>query len=102
MKVLMMALLLSFSSQSFAYSATESILGTSIILTVTSAGTSQTDGFKAEEIIRDANEYYLNGGKASTYLAQQIKDIQKGMEVSDDEAVDLLVSVAKEQLNLNY
>jgi glucan phosphorylase len=53
-------------------------------------------------LIQDAHEYQLNGGHASVYLAQQIRILKRSMKVSNDEAVEILISVAEEQMNLSY
>lgn len=103
MKTLIVIALVTFSFQSFAnevsYQSTVGIGAASGILTSTTSGIKPFG--KAEIIIRDANEYHLTG-VASLYLAQQIKNLQSEMDVSDDEAVDLLVETAKEILSLNY
>lgn len=100
MKYLIVLLAVSFSVNSFALEATRGAVAVTGILSSITSGVKPFG--KLEEIIRDANEYHLNGGHASAYLAQQIKDLQTEMDISDDEAVDLLVATAQEQLNLNY
>lgn len=103
MKSLFVLLAIALSANSYAVEVSEFTKGS---LAVTGIFTSTTSGVKPfgklEQIIRDANEYHQNGGRASSYLAQQIRDLQKTMDISDDEAVDLLVEVAQEQMNLNY
>lgn len=100
MKTLFVVLAVTFSLNSFALEATKGVIAVSAIFTSTSSGVKPFG--KAEEIIKEANEYYLNGGHASPYLAAQIRNLQTKMDISDDEAVDLLVETAKEILSLNY
>lgn len=100
MKSLIVLLAIAFSMNSYALEASKGTLAVSFIFTSTSSGVKPFG--KLEELIRDANEYHQNGGRASAYLAQQIRNLQKTMDVSDDEAVDLLVEAAQEQMNLNY
>lgn len=103
MKTLIVLLAVTFSINSFAqqpsYQSTLGMGAASGILTSTTSGIKPFG--KAEAIIREANEYHLTG-EASPYLAEQIKNLQSEMEVSDDEAVDLLVEASKEILSLNY
>lgn len=103
MKNFIVLLAITFSVNSFANeAASQSTIGIGAatgILTLTTSGIKPFG--KAEVIMRDANEYHLTG-VASPYLADQIKHLQSEMDISDDEAVDMLVETAKEILSLNY
>lgn len=103
MKTVIVLLAVTLSLNSFANeAASQSTIGMGAATAILTSTTSGIKPFgKAEIIIRDANEYHLTG-VASPYLAGQIKNLQSEMEISDDEAVDLLVQTAKEILSLNY
>lgn len=74
---------------------------TTLAPTLFSVGTSEfskSENRKAAEIlVRDANDYRQDG-TLSIKLAQQIDDVQKSIEASDEEAVDLLIDIAGEIL----
>lgn len=94
MKALIAIALVSFSFQSFAY---ETSLMSSVSFYLTSVSTSaQKNPFlKAQEIIKDSNAYNLNGDMSPT-LAEHIRNIQDDTsELSEAEAVDLLVEQAQ-------
>jgi hypothetical protein len=99
MKSLIVLLAVTFSMNSFALEATKGVLAVTVISTLTTSGIKPFG--KAEAVIRDANEYRLTG-IAPIYLADQVKNLQSENDVSDDEAVDLLVEAAQEILSLNY
>lgn len=94
MKAFIAIALVSFSLQSFAY---ETSLMSSVSSYLTSASTSaQKNPFlKAEQIIKDSNAYNLNG-EMSPALADHIRNMQdETSELSEAEAVDLLVEQAQ-------
>lgn len=52
------------------------------------------------QIIADAQDYYATG-KMSEYLASEVKELKAGAgDISDDEAVDVLVDFAHRTLEL--
>lgn len=103
MKTLIVLIAVTFSINSFAqqpsYQSTLGMGAASGILTSTTSGIKPFG--KAEAVIRDANEYYMNG-TITIYLAEQIQNIQAENDVSADEAIDMLVETSKEILSLNY
>ncbi|MEA9358232.1 hypothetical protein SHI21_18500 [Bacteriovorax sp. PP10] len=103
MKSLIVLLAMAFSANSFANEAvSQSTIGMGAATAILTSTTSGIKPFgKAEAIIREANEYRLTG-IAPLYLADQVKNLQSEMDVSEAEAVDLLVEAAKEILSLNY
>jgi hypothetical protein len=99
MKALITLVALSFSFQSFAYEASV-MSSVSSYLTSASLG-AQNRLLKAEEILKDTNAYNLNGDM-SPALAEHIRNIQdQTSELSEAEAIDLLVEQAQTILEKN-
>lgn len=92
MKVMIMVLALAFGANSYAFDSTAGSTGVTIVLSVTS-NDGKPLGHK-EALMKDAAEFY-HSGKVSLALAQEIKDIQAQFEVSDLEAVDMIVEYAE-------
>lgn len=90
MKLFIVALALTVSANSHAFLL---YTGASAFTT----GISVTDNkemAEQEAIIKDASEFYQSG-KVSLALAQEIKDVQSQFEVSELEAVDMIVDYAE-------
>lgn len=63
------------------------------------ADASQSTNHKAAaELLKDAQEYRMSG-EVSVALANQIAGIQKTHDVSEEDAVDLLIGLANDILN---
>jgi len=86
MKVMIMVLALGLSLNSHAFLLTSGALGITVATSVTDANSSA----QKEVLMKDATEFY-HSGKISLALAQEIKDIQAEFDVSDMEAVDMIV-----------
>lgn len=97
MKALIAIAIVSFSFQSFAY---ETSLMSSISIYLTSASTSGHNPFlKAEEIIKDANEYNVSGDLTPA-LAEHIRNVQaENSDLSQVEAIDALTEQASIIIN---
>lgn len=89
MKILVMVLALGLSVNSYALQQTSGATGMSVLLSFTSNDLKPM-GRKAEALIKDANEFYLSG-TVTAELSQEIRDIQEEFQVSQLEAVDILV-----------
>lgn len=92
MKVMIMVLALAFGANAYAFNMTSGATGVTIVLSVTS-----NDGKplgQKEAIMKDAAEFY-HSGKISLALAQEIKAIQADFDVSEMEAVDMIVDYAE-------
>lgn len=110
MKKLAIILALTTSTISFQANAFEALaatyisasLGASTIGGMTSSGKEcQIMVCKSSvQIIADAQDYYSTG-KMSEYLASEVKELKLGAgNISDDEAVDVLVDFAHRTLEL--
>lgn len=94
--LVLMALVFSVNSYAHFYLSPSQI--STLAPTLSSAGLTDTSSrgankIAAETLIKDANEYRSNG-TVSMKLATQISDLQISLEVSDEEAVDMLVDIA--------
>ena len=108
MKFLIATLAITFSVNSFAHgfylnpsqqTALAPFFGTTATIVTFDASTDATSSKSSyKAILVDANEFRLTGN-ASAALEQSIKNIQSDLEVSDQEAVDLLESIAVEALD---
>ena len=105
MKTLVVFLALALSTSAFCTETPASIQGTTAVPLISTLFTMTSSGHKpfgkAQEIIRDANEYQMNG-KLSIALAKSVAEIQSQNDVSESEAVAMLVEMAEEMLKLNY
>lgn len=110
MKKLAIILALTTSAFSFQANALEAIaatyisasLGASTIGGMTSSGKEcQVVACKSSvQIIEDAQVYYTTG-KMTEYLAAEVRELKAGAgNISDDEAVDVLVDFAHRTLDL--
>lgn len=110
MKKLAIALALTASTISFQANALEVLAGTyiSVSLGGTTVGGLTSSGKectvvlckRSEQIVLDAQDYYATG-KLSEFLATEVKELkQSAGEMSDDEAVDILVDFAHRTLEL--
>lgn len=112
MKFLITTLAITFSVNSFAHGIGKfspsqmvtfsPLFGTAFVTAFTADGLSSstdvTSGKAAyKAVLADANEFRLTGN-ASAALSESINNIQSDMDVSDQEAVDLLESMAIEGL----
>jgi hypothetical protein len=95
MKALIAIVVVSFSLQSFAYE--DMSLGFTPSVTSSMLGALK----EADQIILDVKDYRLTG-KASAVLAKQIRNVQRANKVSKEEAIDMLLEMAQEQLSFNY
>lgn len=110
MKKLAVLLALTTSTISFQASALEALATTYVSgsLGITTMGGMTSSGKecqvvvckRSEQIILDAQDYYVSG-KMSELLATEVKELKAGAgNISDDEAVDILVDFAHRTLEL--
>lgn len=107
MKKLAVALAITASTISFQASALQVSGATSdstaltVLSSMTSSSGCETLACKSSvQIIEDAQEYYSTG-KMSEYLAAEVRELKAGAgNISDDEAVDILVDFAHRSLEL--
>lgn len=109
MKTLITLLAIAFSANSFASGSyldpsdrttLAPFFGTTI-LEVSSEGSTDATSSKrkiAKVIIQDSQEFRLSG-VATIALAESIKNVQGMSDVSDEEAVDIIVDMAQGLLN---
>lgn len=109
MKTLITLLAIAFSANSFAHGtylnpSQKTVLapffGTSLLAeaTYSSSNVTSSKHYAGKMIIEAAQEYHQSG-IATPALAESMKNIQDINEVSDDEAVDMLVDMAQELMN---
>lgn len=107
MKTLITLLAIAFSANSFAHgfylSPSQKItlspfLGTSLTA-LSFEGTSKLSGVQKalQAVVNDAQEFHQSG-IASPALEQSIKNVQELQDVSDEEAVDMLLETAESVL----
>lgn len=89
MKTMIMVMALAMSLSSQAALLTSGGLAGTIATSVTDANSSANKDL----LVKDATEFYQSG-KISLALAQEIKDIQAEYDVSDMEAVDMILEHA--------
>lgn len=53
---------------------------------------------EAKQVVEDSYEYFANG-KLSVLMAQKIENVQEVQDMSNDDAVDFLMTKAQEYLN---
>lgn len=105
MKSLIALAVLVFSFNSFA-APSKIILSTVYVTAPTTGLSSIISGSElnfckeAQELLEDANDYYLSGALTPA-LESHINHVQELNEVSDQEAVDMLVATAQEILIAN-
>lgn len=90
MKVMIMVMAVAMSLSANAALLTSGGIGGTIATSVTDANSSA----QKDLLVKDAAEFY-HSGKISLALAQEIKDIQAEFDVSDMEAVDMIVEYAE-------
>lgn len=93
MKSAIVLLAILFSTNTFALEA----FNTTYQITMITSMLSQAP-IKGEVIVKDANEYYQTGN-LSPVLAQEIRALQSHIELSDAEAVDLLLEYVTSEQN---
>jgi hypothetical protein len=93
MKSTIVLLAILFSTNTFALEALNTTFQITMITSMLSG-----DPIKKEAIAKDANEYYLTG-TLSPVLAQEVSALQAHMDLSDAEAVDLLIEYVQAELN---
>lgn len=91
MKIAIALLSLSLTANVFAYSLTDSTVLTGLSPLLTTVSTSGGLKQDAAKIVNDAQEL-MQSGKMSTFLGQKIKEVQEIKDVSEAEALDLLVN----------
>ena len=105
MRTLIVLIAVALSASTVYAETPASIQGTTAVPLISTLFTMTSSGHKPfgkiEEIIRDANEYQMNG-KLSIALAKSVAEIQSQNDVSESEAVAMLVEMAEEMLKLNY
>ncbi len=90
MKVMILVMAVAMSLSANAALLTSGGLAGTIATSVTDANSSA----QKDLLVKDAAEFY-HSGKISLALAQEIKDIQAEFDVSDMEAVDMIVEYAE-------
>ncbi len=105
MKKILLLLTITFSFNSFASEVNSlqlaSLLAvkTTVTPTLISQDASKRNVRKmAQQIVVDANEYYQSGN-VSFRLGEQITIVQKKYEVSEEEALDIMLDYATSVLN---
>lgn len=93
MKSAIVLLAILFSANTFALEA----FNTTFQVTMITSMLSQAP-IKGEAIAKDANEYYQTG-VLSPILTQEVRALQSHIELSDAEAVDLLLEYVESELN---
>lgn len=97
MKSLLVLAIMAFSFNSFALDVTAEELVALTSLPTASSRLSSIVERKAEQVIKDSNEYNQSG-ELSPELDAMVRNLQDIYEVSEGEAVDMLSDLAADKL----
>lgn len=76
-------------------------LGFATVVGLTSSGEAceiMSCNDEAQKVVEDSQEYFATG-ELSSFMTQKIEALQSTQDLSDDEAVDFLMTKAQEYLN---